>query len=55
MLVTVAAVYRNAIDDGTSPVDAVATRFKITATAAKKRIARARAAGKLPPARPTFD
>lgn len=43
----VASVYRNALADGRSPVDAVAVALGITYTAAKDRIYRARRAGVL--------
>lgn len=47
-LALVATVYRIAIDDGRSPVDAVAARLGISYDAAKQRIRRARRAGLLP-------
>jgi hypothetical protein len=44
-LATVATVYRLAVEDGKSPVDAVAAKLGIGYGAAKMRIHRARRAG----------
>ena len=48
-LARVASIYRNAVADGKSPVDAVARDLDITANVAKQRIHRTRRAGLLNP------
>lgn len=54
-LARVKAIYQNAIDDGRSPVDAVARAFGVSETAAKKRIARSKDAGLLGRVPEVFD
>lgn len=54
-LARVANIYRDAVDQQCSPVDAVAVKLGITADAAKQRIRRARRAGLLAPHRGVFD
>lgn len=48
----VAEVYRQALADGSPPVQAVAREFSIADTSASNLVARTRAAGFLPPASP---
>lgn len=48
MLIRVSQIYRGAIEDGSSPVDAVAGKLTLSEAAAKQRIYRARQAGLLP-------
>lgn len=54
-LARVAAIYRDAVDQQRSPVDAVAEKLDITTDAAKQRIRRARRAGLLAAHRGVFD
>lgn len=55
MLIRVGSIYRAAVEQGSSPVEAVAAKLGITYEAAKQRIYRARRAGTIAQTRGVFD